>query len=209
MVHAAIPAGALDQPALPENAVSVTFPISGATIVYIRGFTPMTAVSGTATLSGDTFKAQVDSGLVGPLKMSGGAVVIPNLHEIGTQGVVSAHIDGSVADVLALLDQKPLQYPTRFQIRTATAKGNAAIDMRVRVPMLRDVKVDDIGISAKAATTGLGLALSDHLSITNGNVNFVIDNTSLHAVGNVGLASATLGSIGPKISSPRDRSARA
>jgi hypothetical protein len=193
LVHTALPAGALDQPVLPENALSMTFPISSATIIYIRGLTPMSGVNGTATLSGDTFKAQVDSGVAGPLKMSGGTVLIPNLHLRGTQGVISAHVDGTVQDVLALLDQKPLQYPSRFQIRSATAKGNAAIDMTVRVPMLRDVKVDDIGISAKAATTGLALALSDHFSIANGNVNFAIDNTSLHAVGNVGLASATLG----------------
>jgi hypothetical protein len=193
VVHAAIPAGALDQSALPESALAVTFPLSSATIIYIHGLTPLTAVNGTATLSGDTFKAQVDSGAAGPLKMSGGTVVIPNLHVTGTQGTVSAHIDGTVADVLALLDQKPLQYPSRFQIRTASAKGNAAVDMSVTVPMLHDVKVDDIAVSAKVATTGLGLALSDRLSITNGNVNFTVDNKSLHAVGNVGLASATLG----------------
>jgi hypothetical protein len=193
LVHTAIPAGVLDQPALPDNVLSMTFPISGASIVYIRGLTPMSGVNGTATLSGDTFKAQVDSAVAGPLKMSGGTVVIPNLHLTGTQGVISAHIDGSVQDVLALLDQKPLQYPSRFQIRSATAKGNAAIDVMVRVPMLRDVKVDDIGISAKAATTGLALALSDHFSIANGNVNFAITNTNLHAVGTVGLASANLG----------------
>ncbi|HTW35041.1 MAG TPA: AsmA-like C-terminal domain-containing protein [Rhizomicrobium sp.] len=193
VVHTAIPTGALDEAALPEKAVAMSFPISGATIVYIRGLTPMTGVSGTATLSGDTFKAQIDSGAAGPLKLSRGAVVIPNLHLRGTLGVVTAHVDGTVPDVLALLDQKPLRYPSRFQIRTASARGNASVDMTVRVPMLRDVKVDDIGISARAATTGLGLALSDHFAIANGNVNFVIDNTSLHAVGTVALASANLG----------------
>jgi hypothetical protein len=193
VLRASIPAGALDEPQLPENALTLTFPMTTATIVYIHGLSPMTAVNGTATLTGDTFKAQMDSGDVGPLKVSAGTVVIPNLHLHGTQGVVSAHIDGAVADVLALLDHKPLQYPSRFQIRAATAKGNVTADMTVRVPMLRDVKVDDIAISARAATTGLGLALSDHLSIANGNVNFVIDNTQLHAVGTVGLASANLG----------------
>jgi hypothetical protein len=193
VLHTAIPAGALDQAALPENAVLMTFPISSATIVYIHGLTPMSNVNGTAALTGDTFKAQVESGVTGGLKMSSGTVVVPNLHLKGTQGIVSAHVDGSIPDALALLDQKPLQYPSRFHIRAASAKGNAAIDLVVRVPMLREVKVDDITISAKAATTGLALALSDHLSIANGNVNFTITNTDLHAVGTVGLASANMG----------------
>jgi Protein of unknown function/AsmA-like C-terminal region len=193
LIHAAIPAGALDQPALPENAVAMTFPISGATVTYIHGLTPMTLMNGTSTLTGDTFKAQVDSGVIGPLKVTGGSVVIPNLHVRGTEGVVSAHVEGSVPDVLALADQKPLQYPSRFHIRTASTKGNAAIDMTVRVPMLRDVSIDNIAISAKAVTTGLGLSLSDSLLIANGNVNFDIDNARLRAVGMVSLANANLG----------------
>jgi len=193
VLHASIPAGALDQPALPESALKMTFPLSAASIIYIHGLTPMTDVNGSATLTGDTFRAQVDTGVVGPLKVTGGSVVIPNLHIRGTLGTATAHVEGSVPDVLSLLDQKPLQYPSRYQIRSATAKGNAMIDMSVRVPMLRDIKVDDIAISARAATTGLGLSLSDHFSIANSTVNFVIDNTQLRAVGNVGLANAMLG----------------
>jgi hypothetical protein len=193
LLHTAIPAGALDQPALPESAVALTFPISGATITYIHGLTPMTLVNGTAALTGDTFKAQVDSGVIGNLKVSGGAVVIPDLHVSGTVGAISAHVDGTVVDVLALADQKPLQYPSRFHIRAASAKGDAAVDIGVRVPMLRDVSIDNIAISAKAATTGLGLQLSDRLSIANGSVNFAIDNKSLHATGTVSLASANMG----------------
>lgn len=193
VVHARIPVGVLDQPVLPENAVLMTFPVSGATITYIHGLPAMTGVTGSGTLTGDAFRAEVKSGSVGTLSVSDGHGVVPNLHLHGTIGNITAHIDGAVADILKVVDQKPLQYPTRFHIRTATAKGNASVDIGVRVPMLRDVRVDDIGISVKAATTGLGLALNDHMTISNGNVNFVIDNVSLHALGNVALGSANLG----------------
>ena len=184
--------GDLDLPALPENALSLTFPMSDATITYIHGLTPMTQVQGTGTLTGDTFKATVDTGVVGPLRVTGGTVVIPNLHLRGTQGIASAHVEGNVPDVLALMDQKPLQYPTRFGIRSASAKGTASVDVTVRVPMLRDIRVDDIGILVKAQTTNLGLALSDRLAVSNGNVSFTVDNQSLRAVGTVSLASANL-----------------
>lgn len=192
LVHTHIPAGALDQVALPDRSVEVTFPIRDATIIYIRGVTPMTGIAGSATLSGDTFRADIATGAVGPLTVSNGHVVIPNLHLQGTQGNVTAHVEGSVPQVLALIDQKPLKYPSRFHIRTATAKGTASVDLSVRVPMLRKLKVDDVGISVRAATTDLALQLSDRLTVTNSNVNFVVDNNSLRAVGTVNLDSANL-----------------
>lgn len=191
--HARIPVGALDQPALPENAVLVTFPVNGATMTYIRGLTPVTGVAGSGTLTGDTFKADVTAGRVGPLTVSDGHVVIPQLHTPGPQGNITVHVDGSVADILALADQKPLQYPTRFHIRPASAKGVAAVNIALRVPMRRDVPVDAMGISIRAATMGLGLALSDHTAISDGTVNFLIDNTSLHATGTVVLGDTNFG----------------
>ncbi len=192
-IRTRIPVGALGQPALPENSVSTTFPVTGATMSYIHGLTPLTGVTGTGTLTGDTFKADVNSASVGPLAISGGHAVVPNLHMHGTQGNITAHVEGTVADILALIDRKPLQYPTRFHIRTASAKGTAAVNLAVRIPMLRDLRVDDIGISVKAVTSGLSLALNDHATISNGNVNFVIDNSSLHALGTVSLGGANLG----------------
>ncbi|HEY5336653.1 MAG TPA: DUF3971 domain-containing protein, partial [Rhizomicrobium sp.] len=47
-VHADIKPGALDLPALPEDALNISVPMSGATVNYIDGFPPMTAVQGTA-----------------------------------------------------------------------------------------------------------------------------------------------------------------
>lgn len=193
LIHTHIPAGALDAPALPESAVNLSFPVSGATITYIHGLTPMTGVQGTAVLTGDTFKAAVDSAAVGPLVVSNGRAVIPNLHVHGTQGTISAHVAGSVPEVLALIDQKPLHYPSRFHIRTATAKGDADVSLSVRVPMLHDLSVSQLDIAVQAATTNLGLALNDHLTIANGAVNFAVDNSSLHAVGTVSVGSANLG----------------
>jgi hypothetical protein len=192
-LHARIPIGALDVPALPESALSLTFPVSGATVFYIHGLPPLTGATGAAMLTGDTFKADLNSASVGPLAVSGGHVVIPNLHIHGTQGNIAAHIEGEVADVLSVIDLKPLQYPTRFHIRTATAKGRASVDLAVRVPMLHDVRTDDIGVSVRAVSTGLGLALNDHTTVSNGNVDFTIDNSSLHATGSVSLGSANLG----------------
>ncbi|HWU25880.1 MAG TPA: AsmA-like C-terminal domain-containing protein, partial [Rhizomicrobium sp.] len=193
LVHTHIPQAALEEPALPDSALSVTFPIAGASINYIRGLTPLSAVSGTGTLSGDTFKADIDSAAAGNLSVSQGHVVIPVLHRHGTVGQIAAHVDGTVQQVLALIDQKPLNYPSRFHIRSESAKGTAAIDLSVHVPMLHDIKMKDVGLSIRAATSNFGIALSDRLAISNGNLVFNIDNKALRAAGTAALADSIMG----------------
>jgi hypothetical protein len=193
VLHTHILPGALDQPALPEDAVAMTFPIAGATVSYIQGLTPLSRVNGSATLTGDTFKGDITTASVGPISLSNGHVAIPNLHLIGPTATITAHADGSVPDVLALIDQKPLQYPSRFHVKTQGAKGAASVDMIFHVPTRDTVSMDDIGISAHANLTNLALQVGDHTKFTNGTANLAIDNASLHAVGTVALGATNVG----------------
>ncbi|HEY5339305.1 MAG TPA: AsmA-like C-terminal domain-containing protein, partial [Rhizomicrobium sp.] len=148
---------------------------------------------GTAVLTGDTFKATIATGTVGPIKLSKGTVEIAQLHMRGAVAAIAAHIDGSVGDVLTLIDHKPLQYPTRFHINPATAKGLSSTDLTVRVPTIRGVSTEQIGIAAKVATTNFGLQLGKTTRITGGNVNFDINGDRLHATGTVALGGAPIG----------------
>jgi len=192
MVHANIASGQLDQPALPEDALMVSFPIDAATVSYIHGLTPLTNARGLAQLSGDTFKANLTSASVGALAVTRGRIVIPNLHMHGMIGDMGAHVEGSLPDVLALADMKPLQYPSRFHVNAAAARGSAALDLDFHVPMTRNESVDRIGISVKAAVTGMSLALGPHMKITNGSATFLVDNSSLHATGTLTFGSTDL-----------------
>lgn len=191
-LHTHLLPGALDQPALPDDAISVSFPMTGATITYVHGLTPMTNVAGNAVLSGDTFKGEILSGAVGRIAVGASHVVIANLHVDNAPAEISAHAVGALPDVLALIDEKPLQYPTRFHIRTQGAKGTMVADLSFHVPTKHDVSIDDVGILVKANVTGLALALGEHMKITDGTTDFVIDNDKLHAAGPVKLGDVLL-----------------
>ena len=183
--------GALDLPALPDGAVSLSFPISNGTIVYLEGLTPLTNVEGDGLLAGDSFTGTVNSATVGPLKLNSGKVSIANLHVAGTTGDITAHADGMLSDILKLIDMRPLQYPSRFHIGVSGAKGVAAVDLAFRVPMVRDLRVDDVGISVKGRVTGLALAIGDR-KISDGTADVTVDNSSLTVAGKVSLAGANL-----------------
>ncbi len=190
-LKADIAAGALDLPVLPDGAINLSFPIANATVNYLQGLTPLTNMQGSATLTGDTFTATVTSAKIGPLALSGGSVTIPNLHVAGSPGNIVAHVDGALSDVLTLIDMPPLHYPTRFHIGTDSAKGQAAIDLRFHVPMVKDLSIDDVGIKIGGQVRGLALAVGDH-EVTNGVANLAIDNSSLHLDGDIVMAGASL-----------------
>jgi hypothetical protein len=87
---------------------------------------------------------------------------------------------------------KPLGYPTRFGIDPKQTGGNASADLAFKVPMLADVSVDAVGISVKAAVNDFAVTLGGHTRVTNGTVNFDIDNDRLHQTGMVNLADSRL-----------------
>jgi Protein of unknown function/AsmA-like C-terminal region len=185
------PAGLLDQDILPDESLTLTFPLQGVEGNYVQGLTHLTGVSGIATLSGDSFKADFDGGRIGNLVVSGGQAAIPDLHQHGTTGQFSAHVDGQMTDIMTLIDMKPLGYPTRFGIDPKQTKGRASVDLAIQVPMLQNLSVDAVGISVKAQVNDFAVSLG-RLQLTGGAVNFDIDNAHLHETGTVMLADSRL-----------------
>jgi hypothetical protein len=187
-----IPAGALEQDALPDNALDIRLAVSGGTINYIDGMTPLTNVQATGIVTGDTFTGDLSSAKAGALSVSDGHAVIHDLHAHAAVGDFSAHAEGQVTDMLGLIDEKPLQYPTRFHIKSDGAKGTAAVDLAFKLPLLKSLKVSDLNIDVKGSMRDLTLALTDKLKVTNGAVDFAVDNDKLHMSGNVDLSDAKL-----------------
>jgi hypothetical protein len=183
--------GMLDQPIVPDAALTLTFPFTGLEGIYIRGLTHVTGVSGSATLLGDSFNVDFAGGHVGNLVVTKGRGVIPALHVHGTVGDFTAHVDGGLPDIMTLVDMKPLNYATRFGVDPKQTAGNAGVDVDVKVPMLADLNVDAVGIAIKADVQNFGIILGK-LRLTNGDVTVAIDNNSLHQSGSVTLADARL-----------------
>ncbi|MES2292179.1 MAG: AsmA-like C-terminal domain-containing protein [Pseudomonadota bacterium] len=184
-----IPVGLLDQEVLPDDAVKLNFPMTGVEGSYVQGLTHVTGVSGNATLLGDTFTADFNSGHVGNLQVRGGHALIPNLHTHGTVGQFTVHVDGQMPEIMTLIDMQPLGYPTRFGIDPKQTKGSASTDLSFQVPMLQDLAVEAVGISVKAQVSDFAVTLG-RLKLANGAVNFDIDNSHLHQTGTVSLADA-------------------
>jgi hypothetical protein len=170
---------------LPDDALTLTFPIAGASVSYVHGLTPMTNASGTGTLTGDTFRANIASARVGPLQIGKSQVTIPKLHVPGTVADIVVTLQGQVRDVLTLLDMKPLQYPTRLHMKPGDAAGSATITGEARVPTIKGVDMSKVALNVKAAVSGFVMPLGTQMRLSNGTVTMEVDNQHLHASGNI------------------------
>ncbi len=192
VVQADFAPGMLDQPVLPEDSMNLSFEMQNVEGNYLDGLTRLTGVAGRAVLTGDTFRADFTTGRIGNIVVTSGSAVIPNLHDHGTTGTFSAHAEGDMPEIMTLIDMKPLNYPTRFGINPRETAGRASADLSFKVPMLKDVAVDDIGISVQARVSDFGVLLGSHTRLKGGAVTFDIDNDRLHQNGSVLLADSRL-----------------
>jgi hypothetical protein len=190
-VDANLPAGAMDQDSLPDNALTVSFPLENVTASYIQGMTPLTRARGEARLSGDAFRLTVSSANVGPLPVTNGDVVINDLHTRGTVSRIKAHTEGRMSDVMALVDQEPLGYGKRFGINPATTGGRAEIDLDFGVPLLRDLPIEQLRIGVTAKVTELALPIENR-KLEHGMANFAIGSQSLTSQGTATLSGVPL-----------------
>ncbi len=179
--------GALDQAGMPPEAVSAKAAVSDADVNAIAGLTHLTGVNGTLTVTGSSLTADLTSGHIGTLVAGPTRFTIPDFNAAQEVGIVEAHLRGAMSDVLALADMGKLRYPTRFGINAASTKGDAALDLDFRIPLLRSVSVDQIAIGIKANITGFALALGPRVQVTDGAILFQIDNARLHATGTAGI----------------------
>ena len=187
-----IPIGALDEPSLPAGALSATFAVNGGEMNYIKGLTHLTALRGSATATGDSFSADVPSARIGPLIVTSAKFTIPNLNLPDEAGDITGRIQGTMPDVLALVNMPPLGYPARFGVNPADTKGTATLDLSFHVPMRRALNVDQVNIGIKVAASGFIVALGPHTQLTDGTINFAIDNNRLHATGSTGIGGSAL-----------------
>ncbi|MGZ5937095.1 MAG: YhdP family protein [Rhizomicrobium sp.] len=185
-------AGLLDQDKLPDGALLMTFPIINAEANYVTGLTHLTAVQGNAKLTGNTFTVDVASARVGSLVLSKAHASVPDLSAPDTPAEIIAHLDGSMTDILKVTDLQPLHYATRFGIDPNSTKGAASVDLDFKLPLKRNLNIDSVAISVKAAVNGFGVALSKDLRLSDGSMKFEIDNNKLHASGVTSLATSRL-----------------
>ncbi|MEX2454824.1 MAG: DUF3971 domain-containing protein, partial [Rhodospirillaceae bacterium] len=150
--RAAISLHVSDAPARDISLVSLSgsLRLRDTTIRYLEGLPPAVNVAGTAVFSHDRFIARVREGESGNLQVRSGIVRLTELDTNDEQASVDVSVDGSLANVLAVIDRPPLGFASRFGLQPQSVEGQTRTRLSVALPMKRDVALDDLTIEANS-----------------------------------------------------------
>lgn len=185
--------GAVVDDRIPDEMMSIALDLAGLRVTYLPGLPDITGVSGKALLSGDTFRGELASGNVGAVALRKGSILINELHKTGAVGNIEGSVAGPTRDLLMLLDLPRLGYPSRFGIPAAKAGGTTSAEFVFAIPMLRDVRTEDIGIKVNAELSDIKLPINDRFALTGGKFSLALDTQGMKALGAVKINNAPVG----------------
>lgn len=181
-----IPAEAFLAGMLDDDDLSVTFDFSNATARYISTMTPLTGLSGSAQLRGNSLSLTGRSGRIDALQIDVVTVEIPRFNPRGVPARFGGEGRGPLAGLVALLDQPPLGLASDYGFDPQTLEGEGTVRFEITRPMLRDVPYEDIGFDVSGRFTGAaGPSGFGEVRFTEGDMTFQADSAGLEAAGDV------------------------
>ena len=182
---------------LPPQAIKLDFTFDNLAVNYLPPMSRLTEARGMASLNADVFDLTMESGKVGPVATSGiqnaillagGSTRITGLQEIDQHADITFTARGRTADILALIDQKPLGFPSRMGIKPATVGGTGEVKTRIKFPLFNNLKVEDIAVNADASMGALTMTgLMGRYNLADGEMTMKVDAKGLEAGGKAAL----------------------
>ncbi len=154
------PASALNGAPLENDQLTLNFDVHDADVKYISTMTPLTGVSGSGILRGNSFEFSTVGGKIGNLEISRGQIDMPRLFPFGGDLVIEATGRGEVPEMLSLVDQKPFQFPSRYGIVPADFGGTGDVELTIRRPLLEHFDPDRISYAVKGTLNDVKIPFS-------------------------------------------------
>ncbi len=171
------------------DSLSGRLRLRGVSVDYLAGLPPLDGVDATAVFRKDRFIAKVTAGRAAGLDLQGGTVRLTRLDSDSEFASIDVSISGSLPDALSLVDHKPLGYARSFGIDPSKVKGRATTDLKLRMPLARSLRVDQIAVSAAAVIRNATLpSFAFGQSIEEGNFGLTVGPERLTLEGTAKLA---------------------
>jgi AsmA-like protein/uncharacterized protein DUF3971 len=185
-------AAADNHEALPDEALDLTFTMSGATVRYLGEMPVMRRLSGRGHLQGDRFDAWIDSAYADVandrLQLNNGHFVASALHVKGGPGQINFKVTGATATILALLDHEPLSFISQYGMDPSTVGGYGHVEASLTLPLKKEVSIDDVGLSGQAVVRDIALPnIFADVSVDGGHLVIDVTRDGLVANGPVTL----------------------
>jgi hypothetical protein len=176
---------------LPNDKMSLSFDYEDARVRYISTMSEITGARGSAVLRGNAFEARLDSGQIGDIEVYGGVVDMPRLNPKGATATYSGFARGRATDLLQLIDEEPLGFPTAYGVDPTLIGGEGVVRFEIQRAMLSDVDPDDILFQIIGDFEGVNQVIpGTDLELVDGVVHIEADQNTLMAQGDATLLDA-------------------
>jgi uncharacterized protein YhdP len=178
--------GELGQKPLPEQTLAGEFTFEDLTVRYVDTMSPLVGVDGRATFTGQRMDFDVASGQVGDLVVEQGTVGITGIGIKGrdtTQLEIAARVSGPLDQALRLIDQPPLGFASRARIAPDAASGRVVADLRIGMPLHRDLEPSEVRAAAEATITD-GAVAGEPINLSDGQLQLTFDEQTVRLAGN-------------------------
>lgn len=145
-----------------EPMLSLDFDYSELTSSYIDGMPPIEQARGRGHMTYHALYLEMDEGWVTPpngepIALAGSTVDILDFWGEVTPAIVDLVAEGRTADVLALIDEPPLNLVQKLGVDLGQVGGRAQVGAVLDFPLISDLLVADVGADAQAKLTGFSM----------------------------------------------------
>ncbi len=186
-------AKALAGGALPNNQLRVEFDVDGVETRYLGDLPAIQGANGSGLVEGNRFVMSLARGFIRPAKakaltISKGRFAVENLGRKGPLGRLTFNVSGPTASVLRALDYEPLGYMKKFGLDVSAVGGRSNTDYTITVPLLKEVKLEQVTLNAKARLSKVRVDnIFGDTGINGGNLLLDVTKAGLTGRGNVRL----------------------
>lgn len=127
---------------------------SGIEVHWLRPVPPVTGVSGHFVLGLDEIRIELEGGRTGDVRLPSGVVRLSSLRAPPERAQIALDLTSPLPALLALLSHPRLKLFDSRPLEIAGATGAATGKVEVGLPLLREVRVEDLAIRAEGQVQG-------------------------------------------------------
>ncbi|HSV28492.1 MAG TPA: DUF3971 domain-containing protein, partial [Candidatus Omnitrophota bacterium] len=158
----------------------------GVTVDYLRPMPVVKNAAASASFDAKDFRITVKGGEVYGLRLKDGLIVLGGLDQEDQHADIDLTIAGPAADALKLIDNQPLRYAQALGIDPASVGGDATTRLRLKFPLLKNLRLDDLAIKAHSSLKGVSIPkVVMGLDLARGDLEIDVDAKGLDASGPV------------------------
>ena len=171
---------------LNDKDFSLKFDVTNANVKYISTMTPYIGVSGTGLIRGNSAKFQALGGKIGNIKINAATADITQFFPKGSDVIIDVDAYGKAEDLIALVDEKPLNIAKKYRVIPTQFSGSGNIHLKVKRPLLEnfDRSRIDYVVSGKLNNISAPFSIGNH-KLKNGFVDLFVDKEKMKISGPV------------------------